>query len=127
MAKSPFGGFSWLHNQTCAESSLVHTAGADGASSCEVYFVCWRGLNGLDLSTVTGREIKMHQKGETVYDTCFLVLVPCIRHDLLFLQQRAFFCAVDHLVMPAHLVWRFSEAEDSCYLYYVQTNIFLIN
>lgn len=58
MEKSPFGGFSWLHKQICAERSFAHTAEADGASSCEGYFVHWRGLSGLGSSTVTGRKPK---------------------------------------------------------------------
>lgn len=56
MKQSPFGDFSWPHNQTCAVCSLVHTVVADGASSCGEYFVRWRGPNGLGLSTVTERK-----------------------------------------------------------------------
>lgn len=54
MEKNPSGGFSWLHSQACAERSLVHTAGADDASSCEGYTARWHGQSGSGLSTVIG-------------------------------------------------------------------------
>lgn len=56
MEKSPCGGFSWLHSQACAVCSLVHTDGADGASSCEGYFAHWHGPSGLGWLTVIGRK-----------------------------------------------------------------------
>lgn len=92
MKKSPFGGFSSLRSQTCGVHSLAGTAVAGGASSCEGYFAHWHEPNGLGSSTRDGNEKNQSKNKQQKQE------VQKIISDLLFLQQRAFSCALGSLV-----------------------------